>query len=72
MPETAAAESGLDRSSETDLMVSQPLASDKWQTAPPQYNICCSETITVGLEWLEHLWNHENIFETGVIRANEC
>ena len=27
---------------------------------------------TVELPWLEHLWNHENMFETGVVRANEC
>ena len=27
---------------------------------------------TVELQWLEHLWNHENMFETGVFRANEC
>ena len=27
---------------------------------------------TVELQWLEHLWNHENMFETGVVRANEC
>ena len=27
---------------------------------------------TVELQWLEHLWNHENIFETGVVQANEC
>ena len=27
---------------------------------------------TVELQWLEHTWNHENIFETGVVRANEC
>ena len=26
---------------------------------------------TAELEWLEHLWNHENMFLTGVIRANE-
>ena len=26
----------------------------------------------VELQWLEHLWNHENMFETGVVRANEC
>ena len=26
---------------------------------------------TVELQWLEHLWNHENKFETGVVRANE-
>ena len=24
------------------------------------------------LQWLEHLWNHANLFETGVVRANEC
>ena len=22
---------------------------------------------TAKLQWLEHLWNHENIFETGVV-----
>ena len=27
---------------------------------------------TVELHWLEHLWNHEIVFETGVVRANEC
>ena len=27
---------------------------------------------TVELQWLEHLWNHENMFETEVDRANEC
>ena len=27
---------------------------------------------TVHLQWLEHLWNHENVFETGVVRGNEC
>ena len=26
---------------------------------------------TVELQWLEHLWNPENMFETGVVRANE-
>ena len=26
---------------------------------------------TVELQWLEDLWNHENMFETGVVRANE-
>ena len=29
-------------------------------------------TKTVELQWLEHLWNHENMFETEVVRANEC
>ena len=27
---------------------------------------------TVELQWLEQLWNHKNIFETGEVRANEC
>ena len=27
---------------------------------------------TVELQWLEHLWNHENMFKKGVVRANEC
>ena len=27
---------------------------------------------TVELQWLEHLWNHENMFETGTVRANVC
>ena len=26
-------------------------------------------TITVELKWLEHLWDHKNKFETGVVRA---
>ena len=26
----------------------------------------------VELQWLKHFWNHENMFETGVVRANEC
>ena len=26
---------------------------------------------TVELQWLKHVWNHENMFETGVVRANE-
>ena len=27
---------------------------------------------TVELRWLEHFWNHENMFEIGGVRANEC
>ena len=26
----------------------------------------------VKLQWLEHLWCLENMFETGVVQANEC
>ena len=27
------------------------------------------KAITVELQWLEHLWDYENLFETGVVRA---
>ena len=27
---------------------------------------------TVELQELKHLWNHENMFETGLVRANGC
>ena len=27
---------------------------------------------TVELEWPKHLWNHENMFETELVRAYEC
>ena len=27
---------------------------------------------TVELQWLDHLWNHEKMFETGGVRTNEC
>ena len=27
---------------------------------------------TVELQWLEHLSDHENMFETGVVQANAC
>ena len=27
---------------------------------------------TVELQWLEHLWDYENMFEAGVVQANEC
>ena len=26
---------------------------------------------TVELQWLEHLWNHKNMFETGVVPAKK-
>ena len=26
----------------------------------------------VELQWLEQLWNHRDMFETGEVRANEC
>ena len=27
---------------------------------------------TAELQWLEYHWNHENVFETGVVRTSEC
>ena len=29
-------------------------------------------TVNVELQWLEHLLDYENIFETGVVRDDEC
>ena len=29
------------------------------------------KSYTVELQWLEHLWDHENMFEAGVVRDNE-
>ena len=42
-----------------------------------QMQMCLSKSIlyferTVELQRLEHLGNDENMFETGVVRANEC
>ena len=34
--------------------------------------ICLQRHRTVEFQQLGHLWNHENMFETGVVRANEC
>ena len=36
------------------------------------YDNILLQLYTVELQWLEHLGNHENMFETGVVRANEC
>ena len=30
-----------------------------------------ARTNTIELQWLEHLWDYENVFESGVVRANE-
>ena len=29
------------------------------------------QDITVELQWFEHLWDHKNKFETGLVRAIE-
>ena len=28
--------------------------------------------VTVELQWLEHLWDHGNMFEVGVVGVSEC
>ena len=30
------------------------------------------ESYKAELQWLEHLWDYKNLFEIGVVRANEC
>ena len=32
----------------------------------------CSNKNAIELQWLEHLWDYKTVFETGVVRANEC
>ena len=34
--------------------------------------IIAKSPYTVELQWLERLWDHENMFETVVVQANEC
>ena len=35
-------------------------------------NLVCEQNwYTVELQWLKHLWNKENMFETGVVQASE-
>ena len=34
------------------------------------YFCLLKKEISVKLQWLEQLWDHENLFETGVVRAN--
>ena len=44
-------------------------------TRPPVNHLSVNVSKIVGtteLQWLEHLWNHEKMFETGVVQANEC
>ena len=38
-----------------------------------QQRLCSTKPIpgTVKLHWLKHLWDHENQFETGIVRASE-
>ena len=40
--------------------------------SPATFNhtMATSDTITVELQWLEHVWNQEKTFETGVFRAS--
>ena len=33
---------------------------------------CIENILEIEHQWLEHLWNHENMLETGVVRAREC
>ena len=49
-------------------------ADDKLEISIPQKNriyIPCKLSITVKPQWLEHLWDHGNSFETWIVRATE-
>ena len=59
---------GRKYSTDTDLI---DLYSSKGLTYW-SFGINRQDQSTVELQWLEHPWNHENMFEIGVVRANEC
>ena len=43
-----------------------------WHYLEPKVKYSSHCQTTVELQWLEHLWNHVNMFETGLVRAKEC
>ena len=43
-----------------------PLKDTKMENQPT-----FSKRYTVALQWLEHLWNSKNMFETGIVRPDE-
>ena len=47
---------------------------DPGEVAPNKRPFCLLPRFVnrVERQWLEHLWKHENMFETWVVRANEC
>ena len=45
------------------------LNSKQQQSRISQFNV---NRYTVELQRLEHFWNHGNMFETGLVPANEC
>ena len=47
-------------------------AEAAYNDPPPLDLHCLHISTTVELRWLEHFRNHENMFETGVVRDNEC
>ena len=49
------------------------VSGDQKSSGTANYSvICVNQVITVKLQWLEYLWDYENMFQTGVIRASEC
>ena len=57
------------------------LSPSLWETARYRLKYChkgplspkqpTNQPSTAELQWLNHLWNHENMFKTGVARADE-
>ena len=52
-------------------IVVHPVEQEGKMIMPRLLSLHVCRVNTVELQWLEHLWNHENMFETGVVRANE-
>ena len=48
------------------------LAVYKWEALDSKEKHISHCTNAAKLQWLEHLWNHKIMFETGVVQAKEC
>ena len=56
-----------EQSNSNNMLSCQTLFS----SCQPSFVIMLNFSNTVELQWLEHLWNHENMFATRIVRANE-
>ena len=59
-----------DKSFHTGFVSGFPLSNGSLQLRDKEWDPCLT-LYTVELQWLEHLWDYENKFEPGVVRANE-
>ena len=54
-----------------EILTPHPTSNMPNEIYIPTSTQASASSITVELQWLEHLWDYENLFETGVDRAIE-